>query len=201
MSKCKTCKTVECGCGSGATAVQPPLSTNTPSCPNPEPCENAMGTECIIYTGDNKTCGEDTVYETGDTIEEVQEKIVDYFCEQVEEATIIVTQKECGEEDTVYETGDTIIEALEKTVDYFCGEVGGIVAELSNKTSKYAAEHIFVMNVPLTIPHSLGSADIIIQVKDSTGELVTPSVVSNYTTTDVSIEVSVSGTYRVIAIG
>jgi hypothetical protein len=83
MSECKKCREVNCGCSSGATAVQPPLSTNTPECPSPEPCPEVISTQCIQYIGEDKNCGEDTVYESGDTIAEVDSKIVDYFCEQI----------------------------------------------------------------------------------------------------------------------
>jgi hypothetical protein len=83
MSECKECRKAECGCSSKGTAVQPPLSSNTPSCPTPEPCPEVISTDCIVYTGDSKTCGDDPVYAEGDTIAEIQSQIVDYFCEEI----------------------------------------------------------------------------------------------------------------------
>ncbi len=117
---CNKCNTEECGCVSNGMHVLPPSECNTPECVAPPECEEVISTDCIVFLGEDKTCGLDTVYESGDTIVVVVEKIVDYFCSNLGDATIIVTEKTCGLE-TVYATGDTIIEALEKTVDYFCG--------------------------------------------------------------------------------
>lgn len=129
---CNKCEDKVCKCASGSIPVMPPSACNTPECPDPAPCPEVIPTACIQYVGSQKLCGEDVVYEEGDTIGVIEGKIVDYFCERlstisesVVDRTTIVTEVSCGL-DVIYETGDTIIEALEKTADYYCSQIVAI---------------------------------------------------------------------------
>jgi hypothetical protein len=80
---CNKCEDKVCKCASGSIPVMPPSACNTPECPDPAPCSEIIPTACIQYVGDQKLCGEDIVYEEGDTIGVIEGKIVDYFCERV----------------------------------------------------------------------------------------------------------------------
>ena len=66
---------------------------------------------------------------------------------------------------------------------------------------KYAASIAFTGGTLQTVTHNLNDEDVIVQMKDSTGELITPDVVNNYQTNSVDIRVSNTETYRVIIIG
>lgn len=72
---------------------------------------------------------------------------------------------------------------------------------ISGLTSKYAANVPMTGGTVETVTHSLGTTDITVQVKDSSGTLIIPDVVDNYQTNSVDINVSVTDTYRVIIIG
>jgi hypothetical protein len=67
--------------------------------------------------------------------------------------------------------------------------------------SKYAASVPMTSGVVETITHNLSSVDITVQIKDSSGKLIIPDVINNYTTNEVDITVSTTETYRVIIIG
>ena len=109
--------------------------------------------------------------------------------------------------DAVYVPKLNIGTVLTTTPSYNLGiDVNGFVTSGTTGgggggTTKYAA------NVPMTgatvetVTHSLGTTDIIVQIKDSTGSLIIPDVVDNYTTNTVDITVSSTETYRVIIIG
>jgi hypothetical protein len=66
---------------------------------------------------------------------------------------------------------------------------------------KYAASIPFTAATSQTVTHNLNDTDVIVQLKDSTGTLVIPNVVDNYTNNTVDIEVSSTETFRVIIIG
>ena len=79
------------------------------------------------------------------------------------------------------------------------GPAGNDGADGSNK--KYAQDITFTGDLAHTITHSLNEEDVIVQLKDSTGKMIIPDLVNNYTVNSVAITVSESGTYRVIIIG
>lgn len=62
----------------------------------------------------------------------------------------------------------------------------------------YAENTVFVKNIAKTVTHNLGSTDIIVQLKDPSGEVIIPNIINNYTLNTVDINLSVSGTYRTI---
>lgn len=66
---------------------------------------------------------------------------------------------------------------------------------------KYAASIAFTAATSQTVTHNLNDTDVIVQLKDSTGTLIIPDVVDNYTANSVDIQVSSTETYRVIIIG
>jgi hypothetical protein len=87
------------------------------NCPTPSPCPEIIPTDCVIYTGDGKDCKEEPVYETGDSLSEVQSKIVDFFCNK----THAIENKTANlpiANTLVFEEGDTLNSALEKVVDW-----------------------------------------------------------------------------------
>jgi hypothetical protein len=68
-------------------------------------------------------------------------------------------------------------------------------------TNKYVESFAFTAATTSTITHNLGDTDVMVQVKDASGQLITPNVVDNYTTNTVDINVSATETMRVIIIG
>ena len=68
-------------------------------------------------------------------------------------------------------------------------------------TKKYVESFAFTAATTSTITHNLGSTDVMVQVKDASGQLITPNVVDNYTTNSVDVNVSSTETMRIIIIG
>jgi hypothetical protein len=67
--------------------------------------------------------------------------------------------------------------------------------------TKYSASIPFTGGTAQTVTHNLNDGDVIVQLKDSTGKLIIPDEVDNYTLNTVDIRVSSTETYRVIIIG
>lgn len=117
MSTEKNC--IDCGCKDNTAPVMPPLGSGG-DCPNPEPCSTITPAECVVFTGNDKLCGEDTVYESGDRLPTVLSSIVDYFCGRTNTIPTVPTTVSCGRLE-VYEEGDSFDVALAKVVQHFCG--------------------------------------------------------------------------------
>jgi len=64
--------------------------------------------------------------------------------------------------------------------------------------NKYANNHTFSSNIVLTVNHNLNDTDIIVQLKNSSGNLIIPKTVNNYLNNSVDVSVSTGGNYRVI---
>lgn len=67
--------------------------------------------------------------------------------------------------------------------------------------NKYSASISFTGGTTQTVTHNLNDTDVVVQLKDSTGKLIIPNEVNNYTSNTVDIEVSSTETYRIIIIG
>ena len=78
---------------------------------------------------------------------------------------------------------------------------GNATWQTDSGTLKYAADKSLTAGAAGTVTHNLGTTDVIVQVKDPSGNLTTPGTVNNYQANSVDITVSVTGTYRVIIIG
>jgi len=71
----------------------------------------------------------------------------------------------------------------------------------SGGVTKYTESKALTAGVTGTVTHSLGTTDVVVQVKNPSGNLVAPGTVGNYQTNAVDITVSVTGTYRIIIMG
>jgi len=89
--------------------------------------------------------------------------------------------------------GSVIYSAGTDLYDIFVAAGGGI--------GKYAADSAFTQSTALQINHNLGSEDVIVQLKNTSGELVIPDTVDNYQANSVDITVLTTATYKVIIIG
>lgn len=76
-----------------------------------------------------------------------------------------------------------------------------VTATTTTGITKYAANVPMTGSTVETVIHSLGTTDVAVQLKDSTGKMIIPDVVDNYTTNTVDITVSSTETYKVIIIG
>ena len=76
------------------------------------------------------------------------------------------------------------------------GTTGG-----GGSVSKYATDFTFTAYTASTITHNLGSTDVMVQMKDSTGSMIIPDTINNYQTNSVDIMVTIADTYRIIIIG
>jgi hypothetical protein len=77
MATTNTCK--KCGC-QDAFLVSPAPCPTPADCPNPEPCSESFDAQCIVYTGTDILCNQDTVVAFNDNVSDALNSIVDYFC-------------------------------------------------------------------------------------------------------------------------
>ena len=63
---------------------------------------------------------------------------------------------------------------------------------------KYVETLVLQNNTPTTITHNLNDKDIIVQVINELGELIIPDKVYKYELDSIDIEMSVTGTYKII---
>jgi hypothetical protein len=77
LNKCQNC-----GCDD-ALVTLPPCPTPA-GCPDPEPCSEVFDAQCIIYTGADIECGNDTVVATDTNIADALEDIISYFCSSIQ---------------------------------------------------------------------------------------------------------------------
>ena len=78
MSTINTCK--KCGCQDDFLTTPPPCPTPA-VCPNPEPCSEVFNAECVVYTGADIDCGNDTVVPTNTDVATALNDVVTYFCD------------------------------------------------------------------------------------------------------------------------
>lgn len=58
-----------------------PAPCPTPiGCLNPEPCSEVLDSQCVIYSGSNIICNNNTLVTTNDSVADAIQSIVDYFC-------------------------------------------------------------------------------------------------------------------------
>ncbi len=69
------------------------------------------------------------------------------------------------------------------------------------QNAKYTADVALSSSSATTVTHSLGTTDVIVQLKNNTGNMVTDSVVNNYQTNSVDIQTTTNETFRVIIMG
>jgi len=78
MATLNTCK--KCGCQDAFLTTPPPCPTPA-GCPDPEPCSEVFNAECIVYTGADIECGDDTVVTTDTNVADALNDVVTYFCD------------------------------------------------------------------------------------------------------------------------
>jgi hypothetical protein len=76
LNKCQNC-----GCEDGL--VTPAPCPTPAGCPDPEPCSEVFDAQCIIYTGADIECGDDTVVTTDTNIATALNEITTYFCQEL----------------------------------------------------------------------------------------------------------------------
>lgn len=68
-----------------------PAPCPTPvGCLTPEPCSEVLDAQCIIYTGDDIVCNEDTVVSSDDSVALALNNIVDYLCTEIENIPVVI---------------------------------------------------------------------------------------------------------------
>ena len=84
LNKCQNC-----GC-EDALVTLPPCPTPA-GCPDPEPCSEVFDAQCIIYTGADIDCGDDTVVPADTNVATALNDITDYFCSSIATVTVDIT--------------------------------------------------------------------------------------------------------------
>lgn len=108
-------KCAKCGCEDN-------FLTTPPVCPSPvgcpfEECAEIQYAQCIMYTGDDILCFDDTVVPTDTNMAAAINNIVDYLCFK----TTVANNLLCNT-DVVVAADTAITLALANTVSYFCAQ-------------------------------------------------------------------------------
>jgi hypothetical protein len=120
-NNCTTCGCTKPKCGCQDTMLTTPAPCPTPvGCPTPEPCSEVFDSQCIVYTGTEILCGDDTIVLTGSTIAEALNAIVDYFCNSSGACDTCITQTLTCPSLITISPGDTVQEALDEIVKAIC---------------------------------------------------------------------------------
>ena len=77
----------DCACG-----------CNEVVCPVLQPCTEVIDSNCVIYTGENVTCNEQTIINQNDTLNNTLLNIFNYFCNQFSEIEPIPTSANIGDQ-------------------------------------------------------------------------------------------------------
>lgn len=77
------CNKLDCGCKDTYLTTPPPCPTPE-DCPEAQPCAYITDAHCVAYNGEDVSCNNEIVIESGDRLDTVIEKIVDYFCHCIE---------------------------------------------------------------------------------------------------------------------
>ena len=114
---------INCGCKDTYLTTPPPCPTPA-DCPDPQPCSEVFDAQCIVYTGADILCGQDTVVTQNDSVAEALASVVDYFCDEVATSTVITADIFCQESpqvNTLVVPEDTLVNtAVALVVEYFC---------------------------------------------------------------------------------
>ena len=100
------CNNQTCGCKNSYLTTPPPCPTPT-DCPDRQPCSEVFDAECIIYTGPDLECGDDTVIAQNTAVSLALEDIVGYFCNLASLVPITVVAAGDGIEVTSTTLGTT----------------------------------------------------------------------------------------------
>ncbi len=80
MATTNTCK--KCGCEDNFMPSPAPCPTPT-GCPTPQPCSEVFDAQCVVYTGADIECGNDTVVTSNTNVAEALNNIVDKICSSI----------------------------------------------------------------------------------------------------------------------
>ena len=100
------CNNQTCGCNNSYLTTPPPCPTPT-DCPDRQPCSEVFDAECIVYTGPDLECGDDTVIAQNTAVSLALEDIVSYFCNLASLVPITVVEAGDGIEVTSTTLGTT----------------------------------------------------------------------------------------------
>lgn len=81
LNKCQNC-----GC-EDALVTLPPCPTPA-GCPDPEPCSEVFDAQCIIYTGADIECGNDTIVTSDTNVATALNEVATYFCQELNQVKL-----------------------------------------------------------------------------------------------------------------
>jgi hypothetical protein len=131
-------KCAKCGCEDNFLTTPPPCPTAI-GCPFNE-CAEIQYTQCIMYTGSDILCFDDTVVPTDTNMAAAINNIVDFLCFK----TTVANDLLCNE-DVIVEADTAITVALANTISYFCAQTT-ITADLDCGETTVVAEGTTVVD-------------------------------------------------------
>jgi hypothetical protein len=163
-------KCAKCGCEDNFLTTPPPCPTAI-GCPFEE-CAEIQYAQCIMYTGDNILCFDDTVVPTDTNMAAAINNIVDYLCFK----TTVANDLLCNT-DVVVEADTAITLALANTISYFCAQTT-ITADLDCGQTTIVAEGTTVVDAiedivsyfcdSTIIPANISCGQDVVVTEDST---------------------------------
>lgn len=81
LNKCQNC-----GCDD-ALVTLPPCPTPA-GCPDPEPCSEVFDAQCVIYTGADIECGNDTIVTSDTNVATALNEVAAYFCQEINQVKL-----------------------------------------------------------------------------------------------------------------
>lgn len=97
---------INCGCKDKYLTTPPPCPTPE-GCPDPQPCSEVFDAQCIIYTGPDLECNQDTVIAQNTSVTEALEDLVGYTCSIANNIPLTVVEAGDGIEVTSNTLGTT----------------------------------------------------------------------------------------------
>ena len=107
-------------------------------CSTPQPCSSMTPIDCIVYTGAGKSCDDEEVFATGDSLLQIQEKVVDFVCEKSKTSFQKLVNTPALNT-TVFNSGVPLTEALGDIVNWTLSVVSNVPTGV-NVVSKTHAE-------------------------------------------------------------
>ena len=162
------CGTSNCGCNNSYTVTAP--------CP--PACTEVFNAQCIVYTGTDISCGDDTVISRYDYMDTIVTKIINYFCSRFDSLIIPTTVVESTDAAILVDTivvGSVTTYSLSLDASSF--PAGSIVA---------AGANVVVTDdglVPTTYTVNANESIVAVQAGSALSLIVDPSTPGPYETT------------------
>jgi hypothetical protein len=173
---CTNCGCKKCGCQDDFLTT-PPACPTPLGCPTPEPCSEIIDAQCVIYTGLDIECGNDTVVLSDTNVADALNDVVTYFCQELTQQRL----RYIKEINTNFDETTLTISQAELTA---CGITPSYCSVSGSEYSDFVLSLWFLVSGAwkLIQPYESPTAFYAVSVDDVTG-LITISITRPVSTT------------------